>query len=139
MKCPDCGATFESAKFRDIDLDVCSKCESIWFDMDEVERFRKAIGRAKPLRARFDDRFRPSVFGAKRECPRCGKRALKRGRLKKFKVSKCGECFGVFAAADAMTAHWGLQNIPRSTGGEAPSLAEVVVGTPFELLFLLLD
>ena len=139
MKCPDCNAPLESRSFRYLDLDVCSRCQGIWFDREEVESYRKAVGSSKPLHARFHDRFRPSGSGDMLECPRCEEKTLRRGRLKDFEVARCEECFGVFATADAMAEDLGRDNIPRSTSGEAPSLAEVAVGLPFELLLLLLD
>ena len=124
MKCPNCHHVLEAREFRGIELDLCRHCRGIWFDRDEVEQFRKSVEIAGPLQARFHDRFRRSRLRRRQMCPRCGRKDLQPGRLDKVRVARCGECFGVFATANALT-----QDLGRvETGGDVEGLEKVLDG-----------
>lgn len=53
MKCPKCGGTLEEKELEKVKIDVCSKCEGIWFDKGELELLIKSSG---PIR-RFFKKF----------------------------------------------------------------------------------
>ena len=42
MNCPKCSATMEKVQYESIEVDRCTDCKGIWFDMLEYEH-RKAI------------------------------------------------------------------------------------------------
>jgi uncharacterized protein len=47
MNCPKCSATMQSITFKGVEVDKCSSCGGIWFDMLEAEHLRKLSGSEK--------------------------------------------------------------------------------------------
>lgn len=44
MQCPKCSHTMEPVVFEGIEVDKCSHCEGIWFDILEHEDLKKVAG-----------------------------------------------------------------------------------------------
>ena len=44
MKCPKCSAAMESVSYQGIEVDRCTKCAGLWFDMLEAEDLKKLSG-----------------------------------------------------------------------------------------------
>ena len=44
MKCPKCSAEFETVKYENINIDRCSGCQGLWFDMLEKEDLKQIEG-----------------------------------------------------------------------------------------------
>lgn len=44
MKCPKCSATMEALEFDEIDVDRCTSCGGLWFDMLERETLKERAG-----------------------------------------------------------------------------------------------
>jgi len=44
MKCPKCGSLTEVVKFRAVEVDQCTNCKGLWFDMLEEEDLKKLKG-----------------------------------------------------------------------------------------------
>ena len=46
MKCPKCSNAMETVGYQDIEIDRCTNCKGIWFDMLEHEDLKKISGSA---------------------------------------------------------------------------------------------
>ena len=44
MMCPKCSSFMQQVTFRDIEVDRCTKCAGLWFDMLEAEHLKKLSG-----------------------------------------------------------------------------------------------
>ena len=44
MKCPKCSNAMEVVRYQDIEIDRCTHCKGIWFDMLEHEDLKKISG-----------------------------------------------------------------------------------------------
>ena len=44
MKCPKCESAMEKVKYQEIEVDRCTNCKGIWFDMLEHEHLRAIEG-----------------------------------------------------------------------------------------------
>ena len=44
MKCPKCSNAMEIVRYQDIEIDRCTNCKGIWFDMLEHEDLKKISG-----------------------------------------------------------------------------------------------
>lgn len=44
MKCPKCSNAMETVRYQDIEIDRCTSCKGIWFDMLEHEDLKKISG-----------------------------------------------------------------------------------------------
>jgi len=79
-----------------VSVDLCDKCEALWFDPGEVETvFRKTYD-DRLVEIPTDVHFK--LYGpiADESCPRCGVPSLRTGSLKTVPFKACGSCNGVF-------------------------------------------
>ena len=44
MKCPKCGSEMEAVTFHHVEVDRCTNCEGIWFDILEHEELKMIAG-----------------------------------------------------------------------------------------------
>lgn len=44
MECPKCGADMEKVTYQEIQVDRCTRCKGIWFDMLEAEQLKRLKG-----------------------------------------------------------------------------------------------
>lgn len=96
IKCPKCYTETKRVVFRGIEVDRCTQCHGIWFDLLEHEDLKKMFGSElidagnTPLAARSESRVL--------DCPRCGARLCStRDVLQPHIVyEKCSSCSGVF-------------------------------------------
>lgn len=97
MDCPKCGHRMEQVVFEGIEVDRCTLCKGLWFDVLEHERLRdmrgsEVIDSGDPdVGALFnrDDRI---------SCPRCGGPMIRMVDPKQPHIwlESCGACHGVF-------------------------------------------
>ena len=70
MQCPKCEATMEAIDFKGIEVDRCSGCKGIWFDLKEAELLLREEG-AEVIDD--GDEFVGARFNEMRDinCPKC--------------------------------------------------------------------
>ncbi len=95
MKCPECKARMTERTIRDISLDVCRKCGSLWFDFSELEAYFARDPQNKIRRSFEHSDFKHSTSGTEQTCPRCKSRSLTLGNFKGAGFRKCHSCEGI--------------------------------------------
>lgn len=79
MRCPNCQSELKKVNANDVEIDVCPKCEGIWFDGQELQKVayfeKSALSLA--LAPSWDEtplsHNEEATQNNKRLCPRCGK------------------------------------------------------------------
>ena len=44
MKCPKCGGSMHTINYQNVEIDRCSECNGIWFDILEAQDLKKLAG-----------------------------------------------------------------------------------------------
>jgi Zn-finger nucleic acid-binding protein len=73
MLCPQCRVEMPIVETRGVELDVCVRCEGVWFDADELQRLFTLAGSPSALdrvERNLADAAAPRSRSARR-CPRC--------------------------------------------------------------------
>ena len=104
MRCPKCKNKMEAVEFEGVEVDRCTACEGIWFDVGENDWLfgkdaAEAIDTGDPLigsQTNQIDRYR---------CPRCDGGMLRRvdPRQKEIRYEECTSCRGSFFDAGEFT------------------------------------
>lgn len=97
MTCPKCAGAFEVLDVDGVEVDRCTDCRGIWFDLGEEENLRRARGSES-----IDDgdarvgRLYDSA--TKIDCPRDGTpmRSLHDLTQTHIRYEACPECMGAF-------------------------------------------
>lgn len=104
MDCPKCGHAMEQVVYADIEVDRCTLCQGLWFDMLEHEQL-KGIRGAEAIDT--GDREVGAVFNRDDRicCPRCGGRMIRMVDPAQPHIwyESCGACHGVFFDAGEFT------------------------------------
>ncbi len=97
MRCPKCRADMEQIKIDGVEIDRCSSCQGLWFDLGELERLRdsktaKAIDIGDPAGGKLQnaiDRY---------ACPRCGGSMIRMVDPQQSHIwyEQCGSCHGSY-------------------------------------------
>ena len=97
MKCPKCEAEMEKVVFERIEVDRCSKCKGIWFDMLEHEELKKIKG------SEAIDIGDPEIGKEYNKidqikCPKCNVKMLRMVDPNQPHIwyESCGVCYGTF-------------------------------------------
>lgn len=110
MKCPACRVPMYVAEYQQIELDLCGRCEGVWFDRGELALL---LGDTRPLpeAAAVTDE-------ATRACPLCDRPMAKVniGPGRRVLVDRCPQDCGLWfdgsevaaLSADLAEAGWGL-------------------------------
>ena len=122
MNCPACDGEFRERKIAGIALDECGSCNGIWFDGDELEKYRSAL--APPPRS-AGDAFIPRDDLARRACPRCRVLTLASGSMRGRRTFRCTNCRGVFLSNAAVRS---LGNVKAAAVVEGSGILDFVDG-----------
>ena len=90
LACPGCGHEMRVETLSGVEVDRCTRCYGIWFDMGEVAR--AALREVPPLQE-----GKPSP----RACPVC-REAMTHGRLNEVEVDHCSTCAGMYLDAGGL-------------------------------------
>jgi Zn-finger nucleic acid-binding protein len=97
MKCPKCSSDFEQISFSDIEIDRCTNCKGLWFDLMEKEDLVRLEG------SEIVDIGADQVdadYNAMRDvdCPRCNQAMIPMVDKDQFhiKFESCPSCYGTF-------------------------------------------
>ena len=97
MKCPKCSHPMEKVTYENIEVDRCSSCGGIWFDMLEAEHLKSLEGSetidvGDPEKGELYDEM------VKIDCPVCHTRMIPMGDSGQsdIRFESCKVCYGVF-------------------------------------------
>ena len=97
MNCPKCDHSTEPVKFGEIEVDRCTHCQGIWFDMLEAEHL-KALDRAETID--IGDPIVGSEFNKIENinCPKCTAPLIRMVDAGQPHIwyEGCGICHGLF-------------------------------------------
>lgn len=97
MQCPKCESAFETITYEHIEIDRCTNCKGIWFDMLEKEDFKQIEGSEN---VDIGDERTGERHNQLRDvnCPKCNVKMLKMVDKDQFhiKYESCPVCFGTF-------------------------------------------
>jgi len=97
-------------------IDSCGKCGGVWFDADELGRYRTKLGKPrKPPYSRFDAEEDQEPEG----CPRCRVRTLVRGERANRQMLRCSNCKGIFLTKSALESLGTIRKEPVEEDGGA--------------------
>ena len=100
MNCPKCSAEFETVSFNDIEVDRCTGCKGLWFDMLEKDDLVKIKGSESIDIG--DEQVGESYRDMQKiQCPKCSRPMLPMVDKDQFhiKYEACVDCFGTFFTA----------------------------------------
>jgi uncharacterized protein len=104
MQCPKCGHPMETVSFKGIEVDRCTLCKGLWFDLLEHERL-KAMPGSEAIDA--GDPGVGTVFNRddRIHCPRCSGAMIRMVDAEQPHIwyESCGSCHGVFFDAGEFT------------------------------------
>lgn len=104
MQCPKCDNAMETVVFKEIEVERCSHCGGLWFDMLEREDLRslegsEAIDTGDPREGARYNRMGNIL------CPVCKARVIPMVDVKQPHIwyESCQSCYGVFFDAGEFT------------------------------------
>lgn len=104
LTCPKCAEVMEPIRFGETEVDRCTGCAGIFFDISEHEDLRKLEGSEE---IDTGDRVAGRILDDQRDidCPACGMRMVELVALKRrdIRYEKCSQCYGVFLDAGEFT------------------------------------
>ena len=97
MQCPKCNSSFEKVIYESIEIDRCTNCRGIWFDLMVKEDLRQIRGSDS---IDIGDKQTGEKFNQLREinCPKCKVKMLAMIDKDQFHIQfeSCPNCFGTF-------------------------------------------
>ena len=97
MRCPKCSAAMEKVQYESIEVDRCTDCKGIWFDMLEQEHL-KAIEGSEEIDIGDPEVGKQTNIVDQITCPVCKSRMIRMvdGRQPHIWFESCTVCYGVF-------------------------------------------
>ena len=97
MNCPKCSAAMEKVQYESIEVDRCTDCKGIWFDMLEQEHL-KAIEGSEEIDIGDPEVGKQTNIVDQITCPVCESRMIRMvdGRQPHIWFESCTVCYGVF-------------------------------------------
>lgn len=97
MNCPKCNAKFETVTYKDIEVERCSGCSGLWFDILEKDDLLKMEG-SESIDIGNDQVGEKYRDIQKIDCPKCNSPMLAMVDKDQFhiKYESCVDCFGAF-------------------------------------------
>lgn len=97
MECPKCHAKFETITFNTIEIDRCTNCRGLWFDMLEKDDLVKLEG-SESIDIGSDELGREYDDMREIDCPHCQQSMIPMIDKDQFHIrfESCPSCYGVF-------------------------------------------
>ncbi len=97
MRCPKCSAAMEKVQYESIEVDRCTDCKGIWFDMLEQEHL-KAIEGSEEIDIGDPEVGKQTNIVDQITCPVCKSRMIRMvdGRQPHIWFESCTVCYGMF-------------------------------------------
>ena len=104
MECPKCHAPMAKVTYESIEVDRCTKCQGIWFDMLEAEHLKKLDG-SQAVDAGDPKVGRMFNAVADIECPACKTPMIRMVDAGQPHIwyEGCTRCYGLFFDAGEFT------------------------------------
>lgn len=97
MECPKCNSEFKTIEYEGIEVDRCTQCEGIWFDILEHQELKKikgseSIDSGNPAKGQAYNKI------DKINCPKCKTQMIRMvdSRQPHIWYEACSICNGVF-------------------------------------------
>ena len=97
MNCPKCSAGMEKVHYESIEVDRCTDCRGIWFDMLEPEHL-KALEGSEEIDIGDPEVGKQTNIVDQITCPVCDTRMIRMvdGQQPHIWFESCTVCYGVF-------------------------------------------
>ncbi len=97
MECPKCHSEFKTIEYEGIEVDQCTKCEGIWFDILEHEELKKIKG-SESIDSGSPEKGQEYNKIDKVDCPKCKTQMIRMVDIKQPHIwyEACSICNGVF-------------------------------------------
>ncbi len=97
MNCPKCSAAMEKVQYESIEVDRCTDCKGIWFDMLEQEHL-KALEGSEEIDIGDPEVGKQTNIVDRIACPVCDTPMIRMvdGRQPHIWFESCTVCYGVF-------------------------------------------
>ena len=97
MNCPKCSQTTEVVQYEDIEVDRCTNCKGIWFDMLEAEHL-KALEGSENIDVGDPKTGKEYNKIDRVNCPKCNEPMLRMVDAEQPHIwyEACPVCYGVF-------------------------------------------
>lgn len=97
MDCPKCGHQMEPVVYEEIEVDRCTLCKGLWFDLMEHQRL-KAVRGAESIDVGDPDVGALFNRDDRISCPRCAGPMIRMVDAEQPHIwyESCGACHGVF-------------------------------------------
>ncbi len=105
MDCPKCQANMEPASFKDVEVDRCTSCGGIWFDLLEHEDLKKLKGAEKVIDTGNAEKGTEMDKVRGIDCPKChtGMISIHVPDQPHIVYEQCTICYGTFMDAGEFT------------------------------------
>ena len=96
MNCPKCNSVMEKVTYQNIEVDRCTGCQGIWFDLLEHKQLKSMAGSEK-----IDigsARTKPTTEAGNINCPVCQTRMTRLVDVTQphIQYENCPVCYGIF-------------------------------------------
>jgi uncharacterized protein len=97
LKCPKCNGAMQHVRVAETDIDRCTVCQGLWFDLGEAKAVAAAKG-AAAVDVGTESRGAEMNNRAVTKCPRCRTRLIQQRDTdqRHIQFESCQVCFGVF-------------------------------------------
>lgn len=97
MKCPKCGGWFEIIKFNEVEVERCTNCKGLWFDMLEKDDLVKMEG-SESIDVGSDQVGEKYNKMKRVDCPKCETKMMSMVDKDQFHIhfECCPSCYGTF-------------------------------------------
>jgi Zn-finger nucleic acid-binding protein len=97
VDCPKCNSPMEKVKYGSIEVDRCTTCKGIWFDLREHEHLKALSGSESIDTGSPEEGATHSKIGDI-DCPVCHARMIRMVDVKQPHIwyESCPVCYGVF-------------------------------------------
>lgn len=105
MNCPKCESEIKIVKYDYVQVDKCTQCNGIWFDLMEVQDLKKLKGSEKIDAATQVNPVIATGLGKTTRCQKCNVKmhTMKDVLQHHIEYEQCGSCKGVFLDAGEFT------------------------------------
>lgn len=98
MNCPKCNAKMQKVTFEGVEVDRCTGCQGLWFDLQEHQQLKRTSGAAEVIDTGYPDRGQQMNEVRRINCPRDGVLLTRMvdAQQPHLWYEACPHCYGVF-------------------------------------------
>ena len=97
MNCPKCSAEMQPVSYENVEVDICTGCQGIWFDQFEAEDLKKIKG-SESIDTGLPSKGIEMNDIDDIDCPKCRVKMVKMVDNKQSHIwyESCSQCYGLF-------------------------------------------